>query len=208
MGVRTLGKCGCGCLTFILIWSVIIPTVSEVSKLTKATKVRREERVKKRKIAEAEQAEAKRLADDRKRAEDRRRVDEHAKQKAQADREDRLRNFVLKEAPSLWRSYQNLGEQIATQARRVEELREALKEFDRNPEEDPDLTRMRAMQEEMLGARMSLRRKIEEAYLAYLKFEATPGRKEYDELRRRILDDGVREADRTVQRFSVMRESK
>jgi len=64
------------------------------------------------------------------------------------------------------------------------------------------------MRDEMIGVKTSLRRKIEDAYLAYRKFEATPSRKEYDALRRKTLEDGIQEAESAARRFTIMRNEK
>ena len=60
----------------------------------------------------------------------------------------------------------------------------------------------------MEAAAKSLHAKIEDAYLAYCKFQATPSRKDYDELRRKILDDGIKEAESAAKRFEQMRTTK
>lgn len=50
--------------------------------------------------------------------------------------------------------------------------------------------------------------KIEDAYLASRKYEATPSKKEYAELRRKLLEDGLQEAEAAERRFKDMRKAK
>ena len=64
------------------------------------------------------------------------------------------------------------------------------------------------MRDEMVAAVKSMRTKIEDAYLAYCKFQATPSRREYDELQRKILEDGIKEAEGAMKHFDQMRKAK
>lgn len=132
---------------------------------------------------------------------------EEAKRRA-LQREDKLRTFTLKESPKLWELYQNLKAEIQTQNRKIEELRIAFEEFNREPERDEDFKHICAMRDEMVRSRKVMRVKIEEAYLAARKYEATPSRKDYDELRRRLLEDGIREAESATRKFNMMRDAK
>lgn len=217
------GTWGCGCVTVLLVLFVGIPLLLGVFGVAKSEfNQYREER----RQAKADAEEAKRTAEEQARIEAMRAQERQArkeaeakaatekakvaaqKAKATADREDRLRTFALREAPELWRSYQELGSQIEVQRKRTESLRETLTEFGRDAEQDADFKAICAMRNEMIEVRASLRRKIEDAYFAFRKFEATPSRKEYDELRRKTLEDGIREAQSAVQRFNTMRKEK
>ncbi len=161
----------------------------------KEARVRQEKRAESRRAAAAAEAEKDRLAKERERIAKERKVIEAAKAKALADREERLRSFILREAPALWRTYQDLGAQLANQERQIEDLRRTLLDFEKDPEQDPE-------------AKSVLRKKIEDVYFACLKFEALPSREESDELRRRILEDGIQEATSVARRFNIMREKK
>lgn len=123
-------------------------------------------------------------------------------------REDKLRSFTLKEAPVLWSAYQNLQSEVKVQDQKIEELRNALKDFNRDPEFDADFKRICAMRDEMVGSSRIMKTKIEDAYLAYRKYQATPGRKEYDALRRKLLEDGIQEAEAATRRFNQMKDTK
>ena len=119
-------------------------------------------------------------------------------------REDKLRAFILKEAPTLWTSYQSLSAGVSNQNAKIDKLRETLKDFGKDPDGDTDFRRICSMRDDMVGSLKSMRIKIEDAYLAARKYEATPSKKEYDELRRKLLEDGVQEAESAQQRFMNM----
>lgn len=123
-------------------------------------------------------------------------------------KEAKLRNFALKEAPVLWQTYQNLQAAISSQDQKIEDLRKTLTEFDMNPADDPDFQRICSLRDEMIGSLKTMHTKIEDAYLASRKYEATPSRKEYAELRRKLLEDGLQEAEAAERRFKDMRNAK
>jgi len=167
-------------------------------------KSRYDERVAQRQ-AEKDAAERQRLAE-------KRRLRDEAVRKAEEDarlkRESRLREFTVKEAPSLWKAYQDLQGAIAEQDKRIADLAKTLEEFDKDPSQDADYVRISSMRDEMVAAVKSMHSKIEDAYIAYCKFQATPSRRDYDELRRKILVDGIREAEAATKRFDQMRTAK
>ena len=125
-----------------------------------------------------------------------------------ASREEKLRSFTLKEAPILWTTYQNLQAEIENQNEKIDELRGALESFGRDPDADADFKRICSMRDEMIGSLRTMRTKIEDAYLAARKYEATPSRKDYAELRRKLLEDGIQEAESAAKKFTEMRNVK
>ena len=222
-------KWGCGCLSVILVLygiPAVMVGLRSFSKTVVSTKDRYvanverwrserkakadSERIAKEQAETAARIEAERMnaEAERARAEAERKAAHEAKMKFLAEKEDRLRSFAIKEAPVLWKTYQDLGVQIDSQGRNIEVLKGTLLEFDKDPEQDVDFKAICAMRDEMIGVRASLRRKIEDAYFAFRKFEATPSRKDYDELRRKTLEDGVQEAMSAKQRFDIMRKEK
>lgn len=50
--------------------------------------------------------------------------------------------------------------------------------------------------------------KIEGAYISYKKFHATPGHKEYGNMMKSALEDGIQEADSAVAKFRTMSREK
>lgn len=212
MAESTVGKWGCGCLTVILFFNVGIPLISGVLNFIgdeiKGAKASREEYAERQRAIEIAEEEKKRLSEEQKRIAQERKAAEAAKAKALVDREERLRAFILREAPALWKTYQDLGAQIANQERQIEDLRSTLVAFEKAPEQDADFKKICRMCEEMSKVKSVLRKKIEDVYFACLKFEAMPSREEADELRRRTLEDGILEATSAVRRFNVMRDGK
>lgn len=166
-------------------------------------------------LAEAKASEEKRAAADaaerRKREEAARR--EAAQQKeAEAKREEakanKLRTFALRDAPVIWKAHEQLKAAIVEQDVRIKDLAATLKEFDKNPETDSDYLAICAARGEMETSLKGIRRKLEEAYLAYCRFKATPSHKEYEELMRKALDDGMQAADAATRKFEQMKVDK
>lgn len=162
--------------------------------------IRRREEAERKQLRQREKAEA------RAKAERARQTREAAQR--EAVKEAKLRNFALKEAPVLWQTYQNLQAAISSQNQKIEDLRKTLSEFDMNPDSDPDFQRICSLRDEMVGSLKTMHAKIEDAYLASRKYEATPSKTEYAELRRKLLEDGLQEAEAAERRFKEMRNAK
>lgn len=207
-----LKKWGCGIVAAILFFLVGIPLIRcvytaaieqvDVWKAEHASRIARQEE------ELCKQDSARRSAEELAQQEAAKKRDEELRAKAVAERESRLRSFVLKEAPRLGESYQLLQVQIKTQGKKIEDLRRTLVEFGKKPEEDVDFKAICAMREEMAGVERSLRKKMEDAYIAFCKFQAMPSQKEYDELRRKALEDGVMEAEAAAARYREMSHNK
>ncbi len=131
---------------------------------------------------------------------------EAARQASSRDAE--LRSFTLKEAPILWTTYQNLQAEIENQNKKIADLRKSLEAFGHDPDSDADFKRVCSMRDEMIGSLRTMRTKIEDAYLASLKYEATPGKKEYGDLMRKALEDGVQEADAASAKYKNLSQTK
>lgn len=174
----------------------------ELGRLAAAEKdaIRRREEAEKERLRQREEAEARAKAE---RAQQAREAAKRA-----AVREDKLRNFALKEAPVLWQTYQNLQAAIISQNEKIEDLRKTLTEFGMSPDSDSDFQRICSLRDEMVGSLKTMHTKIEDAYLASRKYEATPSKKEYAELRRKLLEDGLQEAEAAERRFKEMRNTK
>lgn len=164
-----------------------------------------EEEKQAREVQKARDARMEKLQRLKEEAERKRREYEQSPEFFQKQREDKLRTFAMKEAPCLWTTYQNLSEEVSAQSRKIAELEKTIREFGRDPEDDEDFKGIRQLSMEMCESRNRLMRKIEDAYLAAKKYEATPSRKEYDEQCRRILQDGIQEAELATRRFNFMR---
>ena len=215
---------GClGCLVvgigFIVILHVggCLLTIGDIE-LTRLKNWRNERLARKaeqRELAKVQAAEASRVAEAKRReaeaaAEARRRQAEQiaAQKKRQEAKDEKIRSFALKEAQDVWSVYQMLRSEIDVQSNRISQLRKTLETFGKNPEADEDFKRICSMREEMIATRSALRKRLEDAYIAKCKFEATPGRRDYEEQHRKALEDGIREALEAADRFNEMRLNK
>lgn len=126
----------------------------------------------------------------------------------QETKDEKIQTFALKEAPKVWEVYQSLKSEIDVQNEKIEELRKSLESFGRSPEQDTDFVRICALRDDMTRSRDALRTKLEDAYIAAKKYEAAPSRKDYQELHKKALEDGVLEADSASARFKEMRRNK
>ena len=192
------GKQGClGCLGAIAF--IIIITRLGISVETIIAEKREQEKVEQeRKAVERREVERK-AAIDRARAEAMRRAE---------SREDKLRTFSLQNAGELWRTYQTLKDAVAEQDKRIEELKKSYALFGRAVDEDADYKAILAKRDGMVQAVGTLHKKIEDAYLAWVKFQATPGRAEYAEVLKKALRDGIQEASAAESRLKDMCKAK
>ena len=126
----------------------------------------------------------------------------------QETKDEKIQAFALKEAPKVWEVYQSLKSEIDVQNEKIEELRKSLEAFGRPPEQDTDFVRICALRDEMKRSSEALRTKLEDAYVAAKKYEAAPSRKDYQELHKKALEDGILEADAASARFKEMRRNK
>ena len=197
-----------GFIAAIVVLGVMVWLLSYVESYAhKACKWRDERLAKKAEqveIQKAQKAEAERIAEIKRQQEA---AAADAERKAQA-KADKIRAFALKDAPKVWAVYQSLKSEIDEQNGNIEDLRKALVSFGRSPEEDEDFKRICAQRDEMIRSQKALYVKLEDAYIAACKFAATPGRKEYGDLHRKALEDGIREAAAAEAKFKEMRLSK
>ena len=158
--------------------------------------------------AEARAAERRRVEAEEEEARRKELLRKEAAVKHEAAKFDKLRTFALSDAPGIWHAYQQLEAAIAEQDVRIKDLSATLREFDKDPEKDADYKAICAARSEMAGSLKDIRRKLEEAYLAYCRFKATPNHKEYAELMRKALEDGAQTADAATRKFEQMKVDK
>lgn len=154
-----------------------------------------------------------RLAAEAKRAEYQKEQMAEAERLAEAERKrqmkaDKVRTFALKDAPKVWAVYQALTSEIDTQNGKIDELRKTLAVFDRSPEEDEDFNRICSQRDEMIRSQKALYVKLEDAYIAACKFAATPSRKDYNDLQKKAIEDGIKEAESAAAKFKELRLNK
>ena len=121
-----------------------------------------------------------------------------------AKQENLLRTFSLQEAPQLWQTVQSLHGEIVSRNKAMTQLAAELREFDRKQEDDTTYRELLVGREQIACTLDNVYQKLENAYIAYKKFQATPSRKEYADAMNRALEDGVHEAEATARRYSVM----
>ena len=121
---------------------------------------------------------------------------------------DKVRTFALKDAPKVWDVYQALASEIDVQDGKIDELRKTLVAFGRSPEKDEDFNRICAQRDEMIRSQKALYVKLEDAYIAACKFAATPSRKDYNDLQKKAIEDGIKEAESAAAKFKELRLSK
>ena len=121
---------------------------------------------------------------------------------------EKIRDFALREAPSMWNAYQRLGTEIDVQARKIEDLRKDMVDFGRDPDADAGFRQLMGNLQEMRRMRAGLMEKMENAYLAKAKYDATPGHGDTEALWKKAQEDGIQEAEAAERRFLEMKESK
>ncbi len=195
---KNFGAKGClvavGCLVLLLVAMVGIGNISSLHDEHVAEKARQVELDKAKKEEAARIAEVKRVQEENKRR--------------QEEKDEKIRSFALKEAPKVWAVYQSLQSEIDVQNDKIDELRKVLVSFDKSPDQDMDFQRICALRDDMVRSWKALRIKLEDAYIASRKYEASPSRKDYQEIHRKALEDGILEADAAEAKFKEMRLNK
>lgn len=123
-------------------------------------------------------------------------------------KEERVRDFALREAPEVWHTYEELGAAIKQQDKRLAELRKALELFDKSYADDAAYTAISEKRDAMLKSRSILKSKMEQAYIQSRKFAAAPQRRELDELRRKAIEEGTKEVESARARFDNLKREK
>ena len=119
-----------------------------------------------------------------------------------------LRAFALQESPKLWQTVQALRAEHDTRTAALARLRTELVDFGRNPDDDQDYVALKTANDGLLESLSAIYAKIEDAYIAYKKFLATPGNKAYNDMMRKVLNDGMNEASAAESRFMRMSREK
>ena len=168
----------------------------------------RDERIAKRagqaKIKKAQQVEAERAAEIKLQQEA---AAVEAERKAQAKAE-KIQAFALKDAPKVWAVYQSLKSEIDVQNVKIEDLRKTLVSFERPPEQDEDYKALVKGLDELQRACGAIFDKLEDAYIAAKKYEASPSRKDYQQTMKRALEDGIQDANMATERYKAMTKQK
>ncbi len=119
-----------------------------------------------------------------------------------------LRTFALQESPELWQTVQALRAERESRTAGLNKLRAELIDFGRNPDDDPDYVALKVANDSLLDSLNAILMKLEDAYIAYKKFEATPTRREYGDVMRKVLADGLLDANEAEKRYIQMSRTK
>lgn len=119
-----------------------------------------------------------------------------------------LQDFAQKESPKIWQTIQAMRAEMSTSGAKIKNLREELKLFDRDPDSDEDYKSLVAGLQELKHAYNAIFDKLEDAYIAAKKYEASPSRKDYQETMKRALEDGINDANMATERYKAMTRQK
>ena len=200
---------GCLVIVFLIVLLHVASCVfvigkSEWGRLSAWRNARLAQKAEQAEIQRVQKAEAERIAEV-KRQEEAAAAEAERKRQAKADK---IRTFAIKDAPKVWEVYQALKSEIDVQNGKIEELRKTLETFGKAPDQDEDFNRICAQRDEMIRSQKALYVKLEDAYIAACKFAATPSRKDYNDLQKKALEDGIKEAESAAAKFKELRLSK
>ena len=119
-----------------------------------------------------------------------------------------LQDFAQKESPKIWQTIQAMRAEMSTSGAKIKNLREELKLFDRDPDSDEDYKALVAGFQELKHAYNAIFDKLEDAYIAAKKYEASPSRKDYQDVMKRALEDGINDANMATERYKAMTRQK
>lgn len=115
-----------------------------------------------------------------------------------------LQDFAMKESPGIWQAIQSMRAEMTTSTAKLESLREELQLFDRNPDADEDYKSLQSGLDEIRHAYDAIFDRLEEAYIAAKKYEASPSRKDYQDMMKRAIEDGIQGANMATERYKAM----
>ena len=119
-----------------------------------------------------------------------------------------LSDFAMRESPKIWQTIQSMRGEIAQSGAKIKRLRADLVEFDRDPDTDDDYKALVAGLQELKRAYGAIFDKLEDAYIAAKKYEASPSRKDYQDTMKRALEDGIQDAKMATERYKSMARQK
>ena len=119
-----------------------------------------------------------------------------------------LHDFAMKESPKIWQTIQAMRAEMTTSSAKLKSLREELQLFNRNPDADEDYNSLVAGLKELRRAYDAIFDKLEDAYIAAKKYEASPSCKDYQQTMKRALEDGIQDANMATERYKAMTRKK
>ena len=122
--------------------------------------------------------------------------------------ESDLRDFALKESPSIWQVVQQVRAEVRARKESIAQLRADLKLFGKNPDDDQDCQNLNKNVDVLLDSLVKIFLNLENAYIASKKYEASPSRKDYQDTMKRALEDGIQDANMATERYKAMTRQK
>lgn len=122
--------------------------------------------------------------------------------------ESDLRDFALKESPSIWQVVQQVRAEVKARKKAIAQLRADLKLFGKNPDNDQDCQNLNKNVDVLLDSLVKIFLNLENAYIASKKYEASPSRKDYQDTMKRALEDGIQDANMATERYKAMTRQK
>lgn len=119
-----------------------------------------------------------------------------------------LREFAMKESPKIWQTIQSMRAEIEADEKKIKQLRADFLEFGRNPDADEDYRTIVTAHEQLGRAYDTIFDRLEDAYIAAKKYEASPSRKDYQDSMKRAIEDGIQEANFASKRYKTMSKQK
>jgi hypothetical protein len=119
-----------------------------------------------------------------------------------------LQDFALKESPKIWQTLQDMRGEMTESGAKLKALRADLLEFDRDPDTDEDYKSLVVGLKELKRAYDAIFDRLESAYIAAKKYEASPSRKDYQDVMKRALEDGIQDATMATERYKAMTRKK
>lgn len=117
------------------------------------------------------------------------------------DREALLKDFALRNAPAAWKTLQRLRAEVQLQREQLESLKADMQLFGIQVSTDENVRAFQAQLSELERQRDGVYEKLVEALLAERKAAAAIGRRGYERLRQRALEEGIRRAEEAQRGF-------
>ena len=122
--------------------------------------------------------------------------------------ESDLRDFALKESPSIWQVVQQVRAEVRARKESIAQLRADLKLFGKNPDDDQDCQNLNKNVDVLLDSLVKIFLNLENAYISAKKYEASPSHKDYQDTMKRVLEDGIKESNIATERYKAMTRQK
>lgn len=130
------------------------------------------------------------------------RAAEEARKQAEMQlREALLKDFALRNAPAAWKTLQRLRAEVQLQREQLESLKADMQLFGIQVSTDENVRAFQAQLSELERQRDGVYEKLVEALLAERKAAAAIGRRGYERLRQRALEEGIRRAEEAQRGF-------